>query len=474
MSLFAGRAPQIWTLEPRILESQFHARKPSAIFALCRRAGLGRNDVALWLNRFRVIMPPGSDKVVQEGPRSMRAILALALLCTAFSDKAQAEPSADAIARGKALAEAADCAGCHTADRSKPFAGGKRIDTLFGAIYSPNLTPDRDTGLGAWSDDEFYRALRDGVGRDGSRYYPAFPYPNFTKMTRDDLLAIRAYLATLTPVPNRVAPPELRWPLNYRVVMRAWNLLFFQPGIFEPNQQKSTEWNRGGYLVTGAAHCGVCHTPKNLFGADRRGRAFGGGLVQGWFAPRLDGAERSGLKSWSAGDIVEYLQSGRNGRSHAGGPMAEVVANSTSKMSDADVRAIAFYLKDLPAGKPDPVVVDPPPQAEMAAGKAVYARACVACHEADGSGAPRIYPPLPGNANLQSVDPSSTLRIILDGAQTMTTPRAPNPGSMPAYAKQLSDQEIADVTNYMRNSWGNAAPLVTPAQVKRARMQRAQ
>ena len=400
----------------------------------------------------------------------MRAILAVVLLCTAFSGKAQAEPSADTIARGKALAEAADCASCHTADPSKPFAGGKRLDTLFGAIYSPNLTPDRDTGLGGWSDEQFYRALRYGVAQDGSRYYPAFPYPNFTKMIRDDLLAIRAYLATLTPVHNRPPPPELRWPLNYRLVMRAWNLLFFRPGIFDPDQQKSTEWNRGGYLVTGAAHCGACHTPKNLFGADKRGRAFRGGLVQGWFAPRLDGAERSGLKSWSVDDIVEYLQSGRNGRSHAGGLMAEVVANSTSKISDADVRAIAVYLKDLPAGLPEPVVA-PPPQAEMAAGKALYAHACVACHEADGSGTPRIYPPLPGNANLQSTDPSSTLRIILDGAQTVTTPRAPNPGSMPAYAKQLSDQEIADVTNYIRNSWGNAAPLVTPAQVKKARMQ---
>ena len=207
-----------------------------------------------------------------------------------------------------------------------------------------------------------------------------------------------------------------------------------------------------------------------MFGANKRGRAFSGGLVQGWFAPRLDGAERSGLKSWSVDDIVEYLQSGRNGRSHAGKLMAEVAVNSTSKMSDADIRAIAVYLKDLPAGKSDPVVT-PPPQAEMAAGKALYAHACVACHEADGSGAPRIYPPLPGNANLQSADPSSTLRIILDGAQTLTTARAPNPGSMPAYAKQLSDQEIADVTNYIRNSWGNAAPLVKPAQVKKARMQ---
>jgi mono/diheme cytochrome c family protein len=190
--------------------------------------------------------------------------------------------------------------------------------------------------------------------------------------------------------------------------------------------------------------------------------------VQGWFAPRLDSAERSGLKSWSIDDIVEYLQSGRNGKSHAGGLMAEVVVNSTSKMSDADVRAIAVYLKDLPAGAPEPVVI-PPPQADMTAGGAIYAQACIACHEAGGEGAPRIYPPLPGNANLQSADPSSTLRIILDGAETATTPRAPNSGSMPAYAKQLSDQQIADVTNYIRNTWGNAAPLVTTAQVAKAR-----
>jgi mono/diheme cytochrome c family protein len=249
--------------------------------------------------------------------------------------------------------------------------------------------------------------------------------------------------------------------------MRVWNYLFFRPGIFEPDQQKSAEWNRGGYLVQGVGHCGSCHTPKNMFGADKRGRAFDGGLVQGWFAPRLDGAARSGLKSWSVEDIVEYLQSGRNGRSHADGLMAEVVVNATSKMSDSDVRAIAVYLKDLPAGAPEPAV-SPPPQAQMANGEKLYNGACIACHEIDGSGAPRIYPPLPGNANLQSADPTSALRIILDGAQTVTTPRAPNTGSMPAYAK-LSDQEIADVTTYIRNSWGNAAPAVTPGQVAKAR-----
>jgi mono/diheme cytochrome c family protein len=400
----------------------------------------------------------------------MRVILATLLLCTAFNcGPVQAQPSDDeTIAHGKALVIAGDCASCHTADAAKPFAGGKRINTPFGAIYSPNLTPDRDTGIGAWSEEDFRRALREGVSPNGSRYYPALPYPYFTKLTRQDLAAIRAYLATLTPVRNSPPPPELRWPLNYRVVMRAWDYLFFQPGIFEPDQQKSAEWNRGGYLVTGAGHCGACHTSKNVFGADRRSHFLGGGLVQDWFAPRLDAAPRSGLKSWSVDDIVEYLQSGRNGRSHADGLMAEVVVNSTSLMSDADVHAIAVYLKDLPPGAPEPNVLPPGPE-QMADGEKVYEGACVTCHEADGRGAPRIYPPLPGNAGLQSAVPDSTLRIILDGAQTVTTPREPNPGSMPAYAAKLSDQQIADVATYIRNSWGNSASAVAPAQVEKAR-----
>jgi mono/diheme cytochrome c family protein len=415
--------------------------------------------------------------MVQGPSRIMRTILAGVLLCTAFAiaeGHAQSkpdpriEPTPEDIARGKALTDAGDCASCHTADAAKPFAGGKRIDTPFGVIYAPNLTPDRATGLGAWSDDDFYRALRFGVSRDGSRYYPAFPYPNFTKLTRQDIFAIRAYLATLTPFQHAPRAPELRWPFNYRVVMRGWNWLFFKPGILMPDQQKSAEWNRGRYLVEGISHCGACHTPKNMFGADRRGQAYGGGRVAGMFAPRLDGAARSGLKSWSVEDITEYLQSGRNAKSHAGELMSEVVVNSTSKMSDADIRAIAVYLKDLPAGAPEPKVT-PPSRAQMAEGKKLYDGACIACHEDDGSGAPRIYPPLPGNANLQSADALSTLRIILDGAETATTPRAPNKGSMPGYAAKMTDQQIADVTNYIRNSWGNAAPLVTADQVARAR-----
>jgi mono/diheme cytochrome c family protein len=400
----------------------------------------------------------------------MRAILACLFLCTALSAARAAEPSAETIARGQALVDAGDCASCHTADSTKPFAGGVRIETPFGAITTPNLTPDRDTGIGAWSEQDFYSALRLGIAPDGSPYYPAFPYPYFAKLTRDDIFAIRAYLGTLTPYTSKTPPPELRFPLNFRVVMRFWNYLFFRPGIIVPDQGKGTEWNRGRYLVEALGHCGACHTPKNLFGADRRNRAYAGGLVDGWFAPRLDAAERSGLASWKIEDVVEYLSSGRNRKSHAGGPMAEVVVNSTSKMSDADVRAIAVYLKSLRSGNSEPLVM-PPSETAMASGKAVYDHYCVACHEADGSSSPGVYPPLDGNALLQSADPSSTLRVILDGAQSVTTARAPNTGQMPAYARQFSDQEVADVTTYIRNSFGNSAPAVSAEQVKKARQQ---
>jgi mono/diheme cytochrome c family protein len=399
----------------------------------------------------------------------MRAILCGVFLCSAVALSARAaDPSEELIARGKALVIAGDCTSCHTGDPAKPFAGGKRIDTPFGAIYSPNITPDRNTGIGGWSEQDFYSALRFGVAPDGSRYYPAFPYPNFTRLTRDDILAIRAYLATVAPVANKAPPPQLAFPLNFRVLMRGWNFLFFRPGILDPDQAKGTDWNRGRYLVEGLGHCGACHTPKNFFGADKRGQRYAGGRVDGYFAPRLDAAARSGLKSWSVEDLVEYLQSGRNAKSHAGGLMAEVIVNSTSKMSDTDVKAIAVYLKSLPPGPSEPDG-PAPTDAEMKIGKDVYSHNCIACHEVDGSSAPRIYPPLNGNALLQSADPSSTLRVILDGAQTVTTPRAPNKGSMPAYAKQLSDQQVADVTNYIRNSWGNAAPLVTADDVAKAR-----
>jgi mono/diheme cytochrome c family protein len=398
-----------------------------------------------------------------------RAILLAAVLCTA-SNAARAQlppPSPETISKGKALTEVGDCGSCHTADSSKPFAGGKRIDTPFGGVYSANLTPDLNTGIGRWTDEAFLRAMRYGERPDGASEYPAFPYPHFTKVTRQDIFAIRAFLHTLAPINNTPPRSELYWPLNYRPLMRMWNWAFFRPGIFEPDQNKSAEWNRGGYLVEGLGHCGACHTPKSLFGAERQKARFTGSRVDGWFAPRLDGAQRGGLKSWSVEDIAEYLQSGRNAHSHADGPMAQVVLNSTSHLSDADARAIAVYLKDINPGRPEPAV-GPPPPAQMANGEKLYKGSCVGCHELDGSGAPRIYPPLPGNANLQSTDPLSTIRIVLDGAETITTPRAPNTGSMPGYAK-MSDQDVADVVTYVRNAWGNAAPAVTAADVAKAR-----
>src|SRR5450432_39381 len=282
-------------MEPRVRSSQFHARNGAAGFRLVSPHGAPtkrRDTLAGMALRDNI---REKQMWCRDNYCAMRAIPAIILLCTAFNlGYAQAEPSAEIIARGKALADTAGCASCHTADPAKPFAGGKRIDTPFGGIYSPNLTPDRDTGLGSWSDDDFYRALRYGVAPNGSRYYPAFPYPNFTKLTRQDVLAIRAYLATLAPIRNTPPPLELRWPFGYRVLMRGWNWLFFKPGILVPDQHQSAEWNRGRYLVEGAGHCGACHTPKNMFCADKRSQPFGGGLVQGMFAPRLDGAARSG------------------------------------------------------------------------------------------------------------------------------------------------------------------------------------
>lgn len=393
----------------------------------------------------------------------MRAILLSVLLCSASVARAD---SGEDVARGEALATIADCGGCHTADPAKPFAGGKRIETPFGVITTPNLTPDRETGIGAWSDDDFRRALREGIAPDRRRYYPVLPYPHFTKLVRSDILAIKSYLASLPPVSNKTPPPELRFPYSFRPLLRLWNYVFLRRGLFEPDQSKSAQWNRGGYLVEGLAHCGSCHTPKNLFGAEKRNASYRGSRVAGWFAPRLDNAPRAGLAQWTVDDIVDYLETGRNTKSHATGPMAGVISRSTSKMERADLRAIAVYLKDLPAARDSEV--SPPADATMIAGKTVYDRACISCHSANGASADADTPPLPGNALLQANDPSSTLRLVLEGTPSAAEGRA-RATQMPAYARELTDQQIADVTTYIRNAWGNAAPEVSADEVRRAR-----
>jgi mono/diheme cytochrome c family protein len=371
------------------------------------------------------------------------------------------------VQRGKYLVDAADCVACHTSYKAAPLAGGRGIETPFGTIYSPNLTPDRETGLGAWSDDDFYNAMHFGLAPDGTRLYPAFPYPYFTKLTRDDVMAIRAYLNTLSPVKTRRPPNELMWPLEHRVFVRGWNWMFFTPGEFAANPQKSAEWNRGAYLVEGPGHCGACHTPKNVLGADSAGQQFEGGVLQDWFIPKIDNDPRGGLGSWSVDDIVEYLKTGRNARSGAAALMAEVVANSTSKLSDQDLHAIAVYVKDI-AAKPNQAA-PAPEQALMDAGRNIFSDSCSGCHQANGEGVERMFPPLAHNANVQSIDPTTVIRVIIEGAQTVPTNARPTPFAMAPYNWKLSDEQIAAVATFVRNAWGNAAPAVTTDAVRSLR-----
>ncbi|HZZ35046.1 MAG TPA: c-type cytochrome [Caulobacteraceae bacterium] len=378
------------------------------------------------------------------------------------------EAIADPVARGRYLVLAGDCKACHTRAGGAPFAGGRPINTPFGAIYTANITPDRETGIGAWSGDEFYRALHHGVGRGGKRLYPAFPFPYFTHMTRADADDIRAYLMTVAPVSYVKPPNRLPFPLNLRFVMAIWDALFFHARTFQPDPARSAEWNRGAYLVQGPGHCGACHTPKNFLGADKEKQRLQGGKLDNWVALNLTGDPRRGLSAWSREDLVEYLRTGRNAQAAASGQMGEVIYFSTSRMSDADLGAIATFLKDLPApAQPDRG--SQPEAVTLRAGEAIYVDTCAACHRAGGDGVPRFFPPLKGDAALQATDPTTIVRIILQGTRSVPTPGTPAPLTMPSFAWKLTDAQIASVATYVRNSWGNAAPPVSPGQVAKLR-----
>jgi mono/diheme cytochrome c family protein len=377
----------------------------------------------------------------------------------------------DAIERGRYLAIVGDCAACHTAPGGRLYAGGRAIETPFGTLVSPNLTPDRETGIGAASDADFVNALEIGRGRGGAHLYPAMPYTSYTKASRNDLLAIRVFLDTVEPVRNEVKTNQLPFPLNIRASMAAWNALFFTPGKFAPVAGKSDEWNAGAYLVEGLGHCGVCHTAKNKLGGDETSRTLQGGLLQGWYAPDITGDGRTGLGSWSVDDIVAYLKTGSNRTTAATGPMSEVINDSTSLMRESDLRAIAVYLKDLPARQDAAPAPVPAEDAAMRAGQAIYADNCAACHTDAGSGIARLFPTLKGSPSVQSADPTNLIRIVLQGAQSVATAAAPTGPSMPALGWKLSDGQVASVTTYIRNSWGNAAAPVPPGNVERARRQ---
>ena len=272
-------------------------------------------------------------------------------LATVVAAHAHAE-DVDLVKRGEYLARAGDCVACHTAPGGRPFAGGRAIDTGFGLVYTPNITPDKATGIGGWSDDDFWRAMHEGRDDEGRHLYPAFPYPWFTKVSRADVRAIKAYLDSLAPVhqPNR--PPQLDWWVSWRALMGPWNVLNFDAGEYRADPTKSAQWNRGAYLVQGLGHCGDCHTPKRTFGGPERSRALEGGSWLGWYAPPLAGAGR-GLRDWSRDEIVEFLKTGSTARTASLGRMSEVVEHSTSHFSDDDLRAVATYLKELPAARVD-------------------------------------------------------------------------------------------------------------------------
>jgi mono/diheme cytochrome c family protein len=376
-------------------------------------------------------------------------------------------PNADQVRRGQALVIAGDCMSCHLRDGGQPFAGGLGLNTPFGVIYSPNISSDRKTGIGSVTPDQFYRTMHEGIGHRGANLYPAFPYPWFTRISRTDDDAILAYLKTTPPVEYTRPASKLGFPFNIRLLVKGWNMLFFRRTDFQPQAGQSAEWNRGAFLVNGPGHCGGCHTPKNALGADKSNQPFHGGVLDNWTAPDLTANPRTGLGAWSVDDITEYLRTGRNGRAAAGGAMAEVVALSTSLMSEPDRRAIAVYLKSRPASL-DASVREADAGA-MKRGAAIYSDACASCHLENGVGQPRFFPPLPHDAVLQQRDPTGLLHIVLAGSRVAPTAERPSPLTMPSFAWKLTDPEIADVSTYIRNSWGNRAQPVSASQVGRLR-----
>lgn len=375
------------------------------------------------------------------------------------------------VERGRYLADAADCGSCHTVPGSnQPFAGGRPIETPFGTLIAPNITPDRDTGIGAWTDDEFDTAVRHGRTRNGAYLYPAMPFPYYARMSRDDVEAIRAYLNTVTAVHNDIRgnQNQLPFPLNIRTAMTVWDRLYFKPGKFQAHADKSEEWNRGAYLVQGPGHCGACHTPKTVLGGDETSKALRGYALQGWFAPDITSGQGA-LADWSIDDIVTYLRTGHNRNAAAAGLMAEVVDLSTSKMRDDDLKAIGVYLRDI-SGSAWPNTA-PADHDALAAGGAIYQDLCSACHAADGKGVPDMFPNLTETATVSASDPTTVLRVILQGAQSVATDQEPTGPAMPAFGWQLNDEQVAAVASYIRDRFGKKAPAVTEQQVQKMRSQ---
>jgi mono/diheme cytochrome c family protein len=367
------------------------------------------------------------------------------------------------IAKGRYLATVGDCMSCHTEQGGEPYAGGRVIPTPFGNIPAPNITPDPEHGLGRWSFDDFWRAMHTGIGRDGERLYPVFSYTSFTKTTPEDAIAIFAYLQSLTPVAQASKTPSLHFPYNVRSTLAAWRALYFKPGVYKPNPAQSAEWNRGAYLVQGLGHCNECHAQRDAWGGLQGNVLLSGGRipVQDWYAPDLSTQANGGIEGWTQQNIVDLLKTGQSSKGTAFGPMADVVVNSTQYLHDDDLRAIATYLQSLPA-RPKLVAVAPSFDSGSLVdrGHDIYAKRCVDCHGENGAGVPGVYPPLDGNSSVAEPTGINAARAVLLGGFAPLTQDNPRPYSMPPYAQQLSDADVAAVVTYIRQAWSNRASAV--------------
>lgn len=384
-------------------------------------------------------------------------------------------PTPATLARGEYLARAGDCMACHTARGGAAFAGGLALATPFGTVYTSNLTPDDETGIGTWSSADFWRALHNGRAKNGRLLYPAFPYTNYTKITREDSDALYAWLRTLAPVhqPNR--PNALRWPYNTQVALAVWRALYFTPGTYAPDTTRSAEWNRGAYLVQGLGHCSACHAARNALGATSDSLDLAGGLIplQNWYAPSLQSPQEAGVADWSTADIVRLFQTGATRHGWVTGPMAEVVLRGTQYLSQQDLASIAEYLKALPGAHADeaPAARAYPPVSPVVAmaGAKLYQDRCAQCHGAKGQGVPDAYPALAGNRAVTMERPANLVQMVMYGGFAPATAGNPRPFGMPPYVLVLSDSDIAAVLTHIRTSWGNHAGPVSEFQVKRLR-----
>lgn len=408
-----------------------------------------------------------------------RWLSAAILVLTSAGAHAAASAPADQIARGRYLASIANCAACHTREGGAPMAGGLALRTGVGTVYSTNITPDAETGLGKYSLDDFDRAVRHGVARDGKRLYPAMPYTSYAKMSRDDVAALYAYLrADVKPVRQTSTDADMRWPYSMRWLLVPWNWLNLSDRPVRTDAAKGAAWNRGAYVVQAVAHCGACHTPRGMLhgekGTDERSGYFlAGASVEGWSATNLTGDQITGLGAWSKAEIAEYLRTGRNAHATSFGPMSTVVASSTQHMASDDLDAVATYLKSLPGarGEAQPFRYDPTMTAQLEAGRfdtagsRQYATFCMPCHHASGKGFARVFPPLAGNPTVADPDPASLINLLLDGAVTARVNTAPTDYHMPGYGWTMEDQEIANVLTFIRSNWGNRAKPVSEGTV---------